>query len=127
MDSFRHDGEGDIPGLGTAQKKRLRVMPHLFLATDCGSHLADGAEASAYRRERIEPCLDLCAEIVLDFTGVRVANSSFVNALVAGLVEQHGEAVLTKLTFKGCNPLLRVLVEAAIDLGLQKIDGRVDA
>ena len=64
---------------------------------------------------------------MLDFTGVRTANSSFVNALVAGLVEQHGEQMLKLLVFKGCNPVLRVLVEAAIDLGLQKIDGRVGA
>ena len=76
---------------------------------------------------RIEPYVDLCEEIVLDFTGVRTANSSFVNALVAGLVEQHGERVLQLVIFKGCNPVLRVLVDAAIDLGLQKIDGRVDA
>ena len=76
---------------------------------------------------RIEPYVDLCEEIVLDFTGVRTANSSFVNALVSGLVEQHGERVLKLVVFKGCNPVLRVLVEAAIDLGLQKIDGRVDA
>ena len=76
---------------------------------------------------RIEPYVDLCEEIVLDFAGVRTANSSIVNALVAGLVEQHGERMLKLLVFKGCNPVLRVLVEAAIDLGLQKIDGRVDA
>lgn len=76
---------------------------------------------------RIEPYVDLCKEIVIDFAGVRTANSSFVNALVVGLVEQHGERVLNQLIFKGCNPVLRVLVEAAIDLGLQKIDGRVDA
>ena len=55
------------------------------------------------------------------------ANSSFVNALVAALLEQHGEAVLTKLVFKGCNPVVRVLVEGAIDLGLQKSEERSHA
>ena len=100
---------------------------HLALAADCGRVLADGAVALDFRRRRIEPYIDHCEQAVLDFSDVRTANSSFVNALVAGLVEQHGERVLKLLVFKGCNPVLRVLVEAAIDLGLQKIDGRVDA
>lgn len=99
----------------------------LSLAADFSSHLADGADAAEYRRGRIEPYVDLCEEIVLDFTGVRTANSSFTNALVAGLVEQHGETILDRLVFKGCNPVLRVLIDAAIDLGLEKIEGRIDA
>ena len=64
---------------------------------------------------------------MLDFTGVRTANSSFVNALITALLEHHGEAILQMLTFKGCNPVLQVLVEGAIDLGLQKMDERIDA
>ena len=99
----------------------------LSLAHDFGAHLADGYEAADYRRGRIDPYVEICEGIVLDFTGVRTGNSSFVNGLVAALVEQHGAAVLPKVVFKGCNPVLKVLVESAIDLGLQKIDGRVDA
>jgi len=56
----------------------------------------------------------------LDFTGVRSANSSFINALIAAVVERNGERVLNKIIFKGCNATLQVLVEAAIDLGVQK-------
>ncbi len=100
---------------------------HLSFAEDFGPQLANGTQALEYRMGRIDPYVDLCDEIILDFRGVRTANSSFVNALVAGLVEHHGEQVLQKLVFEGCSPLLRVLVEGAIDLGLQKIDGRVDA
>ncbi len=99
----------------------------LSLAEEFGPHLADGARAVEFRQRRIEPYVGLSREIVLDFSGVRNANSSFVNALVAGLVEQHGEGVLDHLVFKGCNPVIRVLAEAAIDLGLRKIEGRVDA
>jgi hypothetical protein len=99
----------------------------LSLAEEIGPHLADGAKAAGFRSRRVEPYVDLCEEIVLDFTGVRNANSSFVNALVAGIVEQHGARVLDRLVFKGCNPIIRVLVETAIDLGLQKIEGRIDA
>lgn len=103
-------------------------MKHeLSLVVDFGPQLADGEAASRYRMSQIEPYLDLCDQVVIDFSGVRSANSSFINALVSGLVEQHGRAVLEKVAFKGCNPVIRVLVEAAVDLGFRKIDGRVDA
>ena len=97
------------------------------IAADLGTHLAEGAAAAEYRRGRIDPYVDICDEIVLNFTGVRTANSSFVNGLIVGLIEQHGAEVLKLITFKGCNPVLKVLIEAAIDLGLWKIDGRVGA
>ena len=92
-----------------------------------GSHLADGARAAEFRMSRIDPYVSICEEIVLDFTGVRNANSSFTNALVAGLIEQHGSSVLDRLVFKGCNPAIQVLIEAAAALALHKIKGRVDA
>ena len=99
----------------------------LALVTEFGLQLADGDRAASFRMTRIEPYLEMCEQIVLDFTGVRSANSSFINALISGVVEQHGPAVLKKVTFKGCNPVIRVLVEAAISLGLRKTAGRVDA
>ena len=103
-------------------------MTHeLRLAEEFGLHLADGTLASEFRVKRIEPYVDMCEGIVLDFTGVRNANSSFINALVTGLIEQHGADVLNIITFKGCNPLIRVLIEGAISLGLLKINGRIDA
>lgn len=99
----------------------------LSLAIDIGTHLADGSEAVEYRVGRIDPYVDICERIILDFTGVRTANSSFINGLIAGLVEHHGERVLRVVTFKGCNSLIQVLVQAAIDLGLEKTQGRIDA
>lgn len=99
----------------------------LQLAQEFGAHLADGEIAARFRLTRIEPYVTICPQITLDFSGVRNANSSFMNALVAGLAEQHGEAILNRIVFKGCNPMIRVLVEAAIDLGLQKADRRIDA
>ncbi len=103
------------------------MKQELSLSSDFGVHLADGAAAAAYRATRIEPYVGICDEVVLNFTGVRHANSSFINALIAGVVEQHGQDVLKVLVFKGCNPVVRVLVEGAISLGLQKIEGRIDA
>ena len=92
----------------------------LSLLNDFGTNLSDGYRAAEYRMGRVDPYVDLVDKIVLDFTGVRNANSSFVNALVAGTIEQYGKSVVSKLVFKGCNPLIKVLVEAAIYLGMQK-------
>ena len=92
-----------------------------------GGHLADGAKAAEFRMNRIEPYVDICPQIILDFTGVRNANSSFINALVAGLIEQHTVKVLQKIVFKGCNPSIQVLVHAAVELGVQKTAGRANA
>jgi hypothetical protein len=97
------------------------------LAHEIGTHLADGAQALAFRMVRLDPYLGMNAAIVLDFTGVRHGNSSFANALLTGLIEAQGEAVLERLTFRGCNPILRVLVEGAIALGLEKHDHRAKA
>lgn len=99
----------------------------LKLADEIGTHLADGARAVAFRMVRIDPYVAMNAEIVLDFTGVRHGNSSFVNGLLTGLIEEHGETLLERVTFRGCNPILRVLVESAIGLGIEKHDHRAKA
>jgi len=64
----------------------------LRIADDLGAHLADGEAAAKFRTTRIEPYVSICEELTLDFTRVRNANSSFMNALVAGVVEQHGKS-----------------------------------
>ena len=88
------------------------------LADTFGTFLAEGALAAAYRMEHIEPYFHAYDKLVLDFTGVRNINSSFANALIAPLIEQHGEAALGKLSFHGCNPVVRVMIESALSLGL---------
>jgi hypothetical protein len=50
-----------------------------------------------------------------------------VNGLLAGLIEQHGPSILHRIVFKGCNPVIQALIQGAIDLDLNKTDGRVDA
>jgi len=81
------------------------------LQSEFGTHLSDGAAAYEFRVSSIDPYLGMsqCEEVVLDFSGVRSANSSFVNALVCGLIEQHGEEALEKLVFRGCLPAIQVL------------------
>lgn len=91
------------------------------LAEEFGPRLSDGTKAYAFRMNSLDRYISICDEITLDFTGIRIANSSFINALVSGLITDHGEEVLEKVVFKGCLPTVRVLVEAGIDLGLTKI------
>lgn len=96
-------------------------MTHeIRLCDELGPRLGDGSQAYRYRVSKIDPYVTLCEQVVMDFTGVRSANSSFVNALISGLFEQHGAETLGKLVFRGCLPTIRVLVQAAIDLGIAK-------
>ncbi|MCW0218292.1 MAG: STAS-like domain-containing protein [Prosthecobacter sp.] len=97
----------------------------LQLSEELGTRLSDGHRAADFRMQRISPYVDLCEKIVLDFTDVRIANSSFVNALVSGSIEQHGEAILQKMAFRGCSPAIKVLVEAAVFLGISKTQNKV--
>ena len=95
----------------------------LKLADTFGSFLAEGALAAAYRLKNIEPFFHAYHELVLDFTGVRNINSSFANALIVPLVEQHGEEALKKLRFHGCNAVVRVMIESALTLGVERSRG----
>lgn len=92
----------------------------LHLGPQFGAFLAEGALAAEFRLREIEPYLHTYERITLDFTGVRNANSSFINALIVPLVEIHGNESLRKLRFQGCNPIVRILVESALTLGVQK-------
>lgn len=96
----------------------------LHLGPKFGTFLAEGALAAEFRLGEIEPYFHAYERITLDFTGVRNANSSFVNALIVPLVEAHGEETLRKLRFKSCNPVVRVLIESALSLGLEKVRER---
>jgi hypothetical protein len=92
----------------------------LILAEEFGSRLSNGETALEFRVGRMDPYADICQQIILDFTGIRSANSSFINALISGYIEQHGSEILDKIVFKGCNPTIKVLVESAISLGIEK-------
>ncbi|MEP2775338.1 MAG: STAS-like domain-containing protein [Luteolibacter sp.] len=98
-------------------------MKHtVHLATQFGPRLCDGEKAYSFRVQDLDPHMVICEEVVLDFTGVRATNSSFTNALICGIIVDHGQEVLNKLVFKGCLPTVRVLVQGAVDLGISKIE-----
>jgi hypothetical protein len=103
------------------------MRTELNIADELGTHLADVDRGIAFRRCRLEPTLATGSTLVLDFTGVRHSNDSFMNGLLTALFEAHGEQLLERVTFRGCNAIIRVLIEGAIALGLEKYDSRAKA
>ena len=85
-----------------------------------GSFLAEGARAAAFRFTNIEPAISAREEVILDFSGVHNINSSFANALISPLIELRGEEVLEHLRFKSCNAIVRVMIEGALSLGVER-------
>ncbi|HEX9938801.1 MAG TPA: DUF4325 domain-containing protein [Longimicrobium sp.] len=89
------------------------------IGAEFGSLCADGDAAAQFREARIDPYVGITDLIVLDFAGVRNANTSFCNALIANLMVVHGQEVLQKLRFAHCRENVKVLLCAALDLGNQ--------
>ncbi len=87
-----------------------------------GSRLADGSEAYQFRVQTLEGYFNMCDLLVLDFSRVRISNSSFMNALLAFFFEHDTPLALKKLQFKGCRGIVKIMVEAAIDLGVSKYE-----
>lgn len=95
-------------------KHGIKLVEHF------GTRLSNGEDAYKFRVDSIDRYISMCDHVTLNFTGIRSANSSFVNALVSGLFEKHGEELIGKLSFSGCLPNVKILLEAAISLGLNK-------
>jgi hypothetical protein len=96
------------------------VNLHLRLSDDFGDFLADGEKAAAFRFRRIDPYVQMYEVIDLDFEGIRNMNTSFGNALIANLISQEPES-LKKLHFSNCNTRVRVSIEAALALGIERL------
>lgn len=97
---------------------------HIQLATEFGNFLADGEKAAAFRYRQIDPFVHSHDQIVLDFEGVRNMNASFANALIANLVSLSPE-VLPKLHFANCNERIRVSIESALALGMERLQQKL--
>jgi hypothetical protein len=95
----------------------------LHLAEDLGTYLAEGARAAQYRLRAIEPFFEVYDTFVLDFSGVRGVNSSFANALIVPLFAQHGPETLRKLRFRHCSPVVKLMMEGALALGMEAAQG----
>lgn len=96
----------------------------IHLAPAFGSFLAEGARAAEFRLREIEPFYHTYETITLNFAGVRNVNSSFANALLVPVFETHGREALKKFRFQHCNPIVRIMIESALTLGLKKAHER---
>jgi len=90
------------------------------LAEIFGTFLAEGSRAAAFRMGSLEQSLAANESVVFDFAGVRSINDSFANALLVPLIVIHGDGVLERLKFVNCNGLVRVMIDGALSLGMER-------
>jgi hypothetical protein len=64
-------------------------------------------------RQSIERALMGGQEITLDFTGVE-ATQSFIDELIGVLIGKLGPSVLAQVTFKGCSPTLKGVINFVV-------------
>ena len=95
----------------------------LHLAKDVGTYLAEGSRAAEYRLRNVEPVFGVYETFIFDFEGVRGMNSSFANALIVPLFTQHGTEVLKKIRFRHCNSVVKLMIESALTLGMETVQG----
>lgn len=67
------------------------------------------------RVSELMPALARGEEVVLDFAGVEDATQSFVHALISDPLRVHGVAVLDRLAFKSCSPVVKKVVGIVVD------------
>jgi len=82
-----------------------------------GSFLADGNLANEFRFTEVEPALLGDSEVVFDFCGVRNMTTSFSNGLVATLVAHFPNEFSGRVRFRGCDPLIKEILQASIAIG----------
>ena len=94
-------------------------MTKISLEKIVGSFAEDKDAAAKLRREKILPLLATGAALELDFTGISLTTQSFIHALISEALRQNGEDVLGRLTFRGCQPAVRDIVETVVQYVLE--------
>jgi len=94
-------------------------MTKIALEKLVGSFAEDKDAAAVLRRDKILPTLASGGALQLDFTGITLTTQSFIHALISEALRQNGEAVLERLTFKGCQPAVRDIVETVVQYVLE--------
>lgn len=110
-----------MPKEKTRSAESGSTAPVIHVRELCGSMLADGENGLAIRHKWLEPMIGNGAQkIVIDFSGVELATSSWLNAFIGGAVLDHGFDLLKKIDFVGCNDVNResiLIVIETIKLG----------
>ncbi len=76
-----------------------------------GAFFADARHALDLRQTVEARILDGEERIELDFTGVRNATQSWMNAFIGNLVLVYGRELANRVVFKGCNDTLKALIK----------------
>lgn len=97
------------------------AVPVIHVFELCGPMLGDGEHGLSIRHKWLEPMIgDGAKKIVIDFSGVELATSSWLNAFIGGAILDHGFDLLKKIEFVGCNDVNResiLIVIETIKLG----------
>lgn len=116
LDATDIAGDGGWHGWSylSAEGERLLQVGGLRVLDEC-AHVAGRQPAEALRR-KIEALMpELEAPLIIDFTGVRMASSSFLDELLGRLVAAHGRDVLaSKVRVSNMEPLIQRLADAVI-------------
>lgn len=87
-----------------------------------GDFAEDKDVAAFVREDQIRQALTQGQTVVFDFTGVRVATQSFVHALVSDVLRTQGEAILDRITFRGCTKAVQGIIETVVQYSLESIE-----
>jgi hypothetical protein len=102
----------------------MKPRPELkiVMKADSGEFAEDKDLAASLRERQIRPALKAGQQVVLDFTGVRVATQSFIHALVSDILRSEGEPILDRIVFKGCGKAVKGIVETVVQYSLESIE-----
>ncbi|WP_320055590.1 STAS-like domain-containing protein [Desulfuromonas thiophila] len=95
-------------------------MTLIFKMSEFGTFLGDSTKAISFFRSSVRPAIEKNETIEFDFNGVRSMNSSFSNALFANIYGIYGDAAISKIKYRNCNELTKLLVQSAFQIGLDR-------
>ena len=84
-----------------------------------GSFAEDKDAAAKLRREKILPTLEGEGSIEIDFTGITLTTQSFIHALISEALRKHGEAALSRISFKKCGTGPKGIIETVVQYVLE--------
>lgn len=98
-------------------------MKSISILKAVGEFAEDKDAAAMLRRGQLLPLLASGEALQLDFGGVNLTTQSFIHALISEALRVHGEEVLGRLSFKGCVPAVRDIIETVVQYVLESRDG----
>ncbi|MBU1167773.1 STAS-like domain-containing protein [Patescibacteria group bacterium] len=90
-------------------------MINIKLSKQVGTFAENKDIARRIRLEKILPALKKKQKVVLDFEGIDSTTQSFIHALISDLIRKYGTDVLSKISFKSCNPTIQKIITIVID------------